>query len=97
MSVTVLLEAHVKPEAVEQVKAALKAVLPETRTYKGCQGIDAHFNMDDGNNLILLERWESREQHAKYLAWRTETGFMEKLGAALAAPPTIRYFERVDA
>ena len=46
---------------------------------------------------MFCERWDSRKHHEKYVAWRTETGFMEKLGAALAAAPRIRYFERVDA
>jgi quinol monooxygenase YgiN len=97
MSVTVLFDAQVKPEAVEQMKATLKAILPETRSYKGCLGIDIFCNLEDGNNLVFHERWESRQHHAKYVAWRTETGVMAKLGAALVAPPRIRYFERVDA
>lgn len=97
MSVVVLFEVQVKPEAVKEVKATLKAVLPETRAYDGCQGFDVFGNLDDGNNLVFYERWASREHHKKYLAWRTETGFMEKMGATLTGPPNVRYFERVDA
>ena len=97
MSVIVLLEAQVKPEAVDEVKATLKEIIPDTRTYDGCQGIDIYGNLEDGGNLVFYERWDSREHYEKYLAWRTETGVLEKLGAALTAPPSIRYFERVDA
>ena len=97
MSVIVLFDARVKPEAVDEVKATLKEVLPETRAYDGCQGIDVFGNLENGNNLVFYERWDSREHHEKYVAWRTKTGFMDKLRAALAAPPNIRYFERVDA
>lgn len=97
MAVFVLFEAQVKPEAVDALKATLKEILPGTRTYDGCQGIDILTNLEDGNNLVFCERWDSRDHHKKYLAWRTETGVMEKLGAAMAAPPRIRYFERVDA
>jgi quinol monooxygenase YgiN len=97
MSVIVLLEAQVKPEAVDEVKATLKAILPDTRAYDGCQGIDIYGNLEDGGNLVFYECWDSREHYEKYLAWRTETGVMEKLGAALTGPPSIRYFERVDA
>lgn len=93
----VLFEAQVKPEAVDELKATLRAILPETRTYDGCLGIDTYCNLEDGNNVVFCEHWESREHHKKYLAWRTETGVMDKLGAALAAPPSIRYFERIDA
>ncbi len=97
MSVIVLLEAHVKPEAVDELKSSLKALLPDTRAYDGCQGIDIYGNLEDGGNLVFYERWDSREHYEKYLAWRTETGVMDQLGAMLTAPPSIRYFERVDA
>ena len=46
---------------------------------------------------MFYERWDSRQHYEKYLAWRTETGAVNQLGAMLAAPPSIRYFERIDA
>jgi quinol monooxygenase YgiN len=97
MSVIVLVELQVKPDAVNQMKSLLKEVLPDTRAYKGCQGIDIYSNTDDSSNLVFYERWEERKNYESYLAWRTETGLMDKLGTMLAAPPSIRYFERVDA
>jgi quinol monooxygenase YgiN len=93
----VLLEIQVKPEAVNDVKSMLKAILPDTRAYAGCQGIDIYGNLDDGGNLVFYERWESRDHYQKYLNWRTETGALAKLGAMLSGPPKIRYYERVDA
>jgi quinol monooxygenase YgiN len=96
MSVVVLLEIQVKPEAVNEVKALLKQILPDTRAYAGCQGIDIYGNLDDTGNLVFYERWESRPHYQKYLAWRTETGAVEKLSAKLTGPPNIRYYERVD-
>jgi quinol monooxygenase YgiN len=96
MSTIVLLELHAKPGAANEVKALLKELLPDTRAYAGCQGIDIYSNSDDENNLVFYERWDSRAHYDKYLAWRTETGVVNQLGAKLAAPPSIRYFERVD-
>ncbi len=96
MSVIVLLEIHVKPEAVNEVKAMLKKILPDTRAYAGCQGIDIYGNMDDPSTLVFYERWASRDHYQKYLAWRTETGAVDQLSAKLTAPPSIRYFDRVD-
>jgi quinol monooxygenase YgiN len=52
--------------------------------------------MDETGNLVVYERWDSRPHYEKYLAWRTETGTMASLGTKLKAPPSIRYFERVD-
>ena len=95
MSVVVLLEIQVKPEAVNEVKAFLKQVLPDTRAYAGCQGIDIYGNADDAGNMVFYERWDSRAHYQKYLAWRTETGVLDQLGAKLVAPPKIRYYEHV--
>ena len=95
MSVVVLLEIKVKPEAVNEVKAFLKQVLPDTRAYAGCQGIDIYGNADDAGNMVFYERWDSRAHYQKYLAWRTETGVLDQLGAKLTAPPKIRYYEHV--
>jgi quinol monooxygenase YgiN len=46
---------------------------------------------------VLYERWDSRQHYDHYLAWRYESGVVEKLGAMLNGPPSIRYYERVDA
>ena len=97
MSVVVLLEMQIKPEAVNEVKAFMKDNLADTRAYAGCQGLDVYDNMDETGNLVVYERWDSRPQYEKYLAWRTESGTMASLGTKLKAPPSIRYFERVDA
>jgi quinol monooxygenase YgiN len=96
MSTMVLLEMQVKPEAVNEVKTLLKQLLPDTRAYAGCQGIDIYGNLEDTGNLVFYERWDTREHYQKYLAWRTETGVLDQLSAKLTAPPKIRYYERVD-
>lgn len=95
MSCIVLLEIQVKPESVNEVKALLKAILQDTRSYAGCEGLDIYDNLDKQGNMVFHERWESPAHYQKYLAWRTETGALEKLGAHLAGPPSIRYFNRI--
>ena len=97
MSVVVLLEIQVKPEAIDEMKALLQRILPDTRAYDGCQGVDIYGNLDDTGNLVFYERWDSRQHYEKYFAWRTETGALNQLGTMVAAPPSIRYFERLDA
>jgi quinol monooxygenase YgiN len=97
MSVTVLLEAPVKTGEISNMQSYLAEILPETRTYHGCRGIDAYFSTDNKGTLVLVEHWDSRPQHEKYLGWRTETGVMGRIGGMLAGPPSIRYFERADA
>ena len=97
MSVLVLLEAPVKSEDTSNMKSYMAEILPDTRAYDGCQGVDVYFNMEDSGNMVLVEYWDSRAHYEKYVGWRTETGVMDKIGAMLAGPPSIRYFERTDA
>ena len=97
MSVMVILEIQVKPENISNMKSLLAEILPDTRAYDGCQGIETHSNTEDPGNIVAIEYWNSRAHYEKYLAWRTETGVMDQLGAMLAGPPSIRYFEKIDA
>jgi len=97
VSILVLLEGQVKPDKIADMKSYLAQILPDTRRYDGCQGIDVQFNLDDPGNMVLVEQWESRGHHEKYAQWRTETGVVDKLVSMLTGPPSIRYFERVDA
>ena len=96
MSVVVLLEFRVKPEVVEETKAFFKKILPDTRAFAGCEGLDVLTNADDPTIFVFNERWQSQEHYQKYFAWRTENGSMNAFGAYLAGPPTVRYFNRQD-
>lgn len=96
MSTLVLVEGPVKTEDIPKMKAYMAEILPDTRKYDGCQGVELYFNMDDQDSMILVEYWDSRAHHEKYVGWRMETGVMEKIGSMLAGQPIIRYFERTD-
>ena len=48
--------------------------------------------------VLFNKAIESARQHYdNYLAWRNETGVVDQLGSMLSGPPSIRYYERVDA
>lgn len=93
MSVIVLLEVQSKPESLLELTTTLEHILTDTRAFEGCQGVQVTANQGDSCNLILIEKWESRQHHEKYMGWRTETGALEALGAMLSQPPSIRYFD----
>lgn len=97
MAVTVLLDLKAQPDQADALVQLFKDILGDTRTYEGCLGIEAQRNQEDPANIVLIERWETRGHHEKYLAWRTETGVMETLGAMLAGPPSIRYYDDTGA
>ena len=96
MSVLVLVEGPVSHDNIADMRAYMAKILPDTRAYHRCNGVDAYFNMDDPCNMILVEFWDSRAHHEEYVGWRTETGVMDKIGAMLSGPPSIRYFEKTD-
>lgn len=96
MTVIVLLEFQVKPEAIESMKGMMKEVLPDTRSYPGCQGIDVGNDPDNPASFVFCERWASREAYEQYLAWRTSTGMMDEFGSKLAGAATVRHFKRAD-
>ncbi|MEM7356434.1 MAG: antibiotic biosynthesis monooxygenase [Acidobacteriota bacterium] len=96
MAVLVHFEAVVKPECLDDLIERLKAGLPDTRAHEGCRDLRTYLN-EDGKTLVAIEQWDSKEQYQKYLAWRTETGVMDALGALFDGPPTIRFFEAIDA
>lgn len=97
MAATVLLEVKAKPGTASELVATFKSILGDTRAYDGCKGVDVYQNSDEPEVIVLVEQWESRAKYEAYLGWRQETGFVDKLVAAIDGPPSIRYFELADA
>ena len=91
MSVTVLFEVSAKPEGLGDLKAALTAIVPDTRAYDGCEDFRVVEDLDDANHVIMVEHWASKQHHEKYLEWRTETGVMAQLGEMVSGPPVVTY------
>jgi len=96
MSVVVTLECKAKAGSMDELKSTLSSVLPDTRTFDGCHGVVAYTDQDDGDAVFLIEHWDSRAHYEKYFQWRVDTGAIDALGALLAGPPTIRYFDAFD-
>lgn len=96
MGIMVLLEVAAKPESVDEMSEFLAARLPETREFPGCESITAYLN-DDGRTIVLVEHWDTQASYEKYTAWRQETGVLDTLASMLAGPPSIRYFDALDA
>lgn len=95
MTTAVILELHVSSENREELMGMLEVILPDTRAYQGCQSILVSCNEANPCHLFLLERWDSRADHERYVAWRAERGDLDKLGALLAAPPQSTYLETI--
>ena len=83
MPVTVIAEFHAAPGKLDELIATLKAVLPETRAYDGCLGLDSWLD-EERSTIVLTEQWDSFDHYDRYLAWRGETGVLGAAAAMLA-------------
>lgn len=97
MGVFIIVSGRTKSETQQLLQLKMKELFPETREYAGCQGVTMHVEQDDPQNFVLVEHWESKDHYEKYLGFRQETGVLDELVAMLEGPPTIRYFDQVDA
>lgn len=85
--ITVTMIWTIKPESAEAFFAALPQVLAETGEQEGFRDIRAVRLKDDANKVLFVETWASEEAFHTYIAWRTERGDIERMGASFAAPP----------
>ncbi|HIF07953.1 MAG TPA: antibiotic biosynthesis monooxygenase [Gemmatimonadetes bacterium] len=97
MAIVVLLEVKAKQGTGDQLVAMFKAILPDTRARDGFLDIVVHQSQDDKDNLVLVEKWETKDHYESYLGWRQETGVLDQLVAACEGPPSIRYYDITDA
>jgi quinol monooxygenase YgiN len=95
MSTYVVTEFNVQPERTEELVTALSQALPDSLVHDGCEAISLRRNQDDSNNIVSFTQWVSRRHYDEYLAWRTEAGLTDELGAMLTQAMSIRYFDEV--
>jgi quinol monooxygenase YgiN len=97
MTVSVLLEGVLREGQVDDFTELCKEAYKVTRAYDGCHGINLTLNVENNNNFVMTETWESKEHYDKYLAFRVEEGTVELIGSQCDEGPTIRIFDITDA
>ncbi|MBT6483012.1 MAG: hypothetical protein HOK53_14105 [Gammaproteobacteria bacterium] len=90
MSTLVIVDLKPKPSEYTSMMDFVGSIIHETRGFDGCQDINI-YSENEGEGVIFVERWENQQKYEQYLAWRTESGVMDKLAAMLDAPPIIRF------
>jgi quinol monooxygenase YgiN len=73
-----------------QLVETIRAFLPETRNQDGYQSVEVATNPDDADNLVLVERWPTRQHYEND---RQERGDLDTWPETLTGPPSIRYFD----
>jgi quinol monooxygenase YgiN len=70
-----MVEFPAKKGASSAVRRALSDELPETRRSKdGCQSLALTINQDNGRNMMMVMRWESRKHYDAHRALREGVG-----------------------
>ena len=96
MSVVVIVNMSVKDESLDEIKKYFKGILPDTRSFEGCQGVQLYENKESPTKLIIHAKWDSEETQKKYMAWRVETGLLDKLTPMLSEPLSMQFYNIVD-
>jgi quinol monooxygenase YgiN len=97
MTVSVLLEGTLKEGLADQFEEICTDAFKVTRAFDGCQNINLTFNVENKNNYVLTEVWDSKEHYEKYLAFRTEDGTIAAVTEMCSEGPTIRIFDITSA
>jgi quinol monooxygenase YgiN len=95
-SIMVKVELEAKDPAAFKAYLMSQRVIPVTRT---ATGINFSWSTQDPANpakFTLIQKWNSKEQHAAYIQWRVDTGALKELTDQLAVPPVVTYLEAFD-
>ena len=95
MAVTVTFGLQIKLDRLDEFKNVLREILPDTRAFSGCQDVRVIENQDSPGSITLLEGWDSKEDHIKYVTWRTEIGTVETLAGFVEAEPATTYYDTI--
>ena len=97
MSILVVLELEAVPGSEATMIDVLRRNLGDTRARQGCEGVTVHQDQDRATSIVLVERWATRADDDAYRAWRAGEGAIKEMAGLVAGPPTIRYYDDVDA
>lgn len=95
MATTVILEVPVQPGKTDELISTFNEILPDTRSFKGCQSVTVHRDTTNPDTLLLIEHWDSAEDHAAYSEWRKNSGTLGPLMALAAGRPATRILDDV--
>jgi heme oxygenase (mycobilin-producing) len=96
MTITSILDLHVKPEDAAGAPAVLRNILTATRNFDGNLGVEVFLDEDDPTHFVAIERWESLEADTAYRAWRQTPDGASILGSILAGAPTLSKLHLTD-
>lgn len=80
------------PESTDTCIETLRDMFPVTRQHKGFRNIRLLKSAHDPNELVLIQEWDSVQDHQNYMQFRTETGEIGKLMTMTVGPMQVNYW-----
>ena len=78
------------------LKKYLKEILPDTRSFEGCEEVQLYENKESPTKFTIHAKWTSEEAQKKYMAWRMENGSLEKITPMLSESFSMQFYDIVD-
>ncbi len=94
-TVTVVAHLTVRPDKIEETRAALLALIEPTRAENGCLVYDLAQNNSDPTDFTFIEEWTTDAALDAHLQSEHLLTFQSKAGELLAAAPDIRRYTSV--
>ena len=96
MTVIVLVNLNVKEESIDELKTYFKEILPDTRSFEGCQEVQLYQNKESPTKMTIHSKWTSDEAQKKYMSWRIDTGSLDKIIPMLSDHPNLEFYDIID-
>ncbi|MEZ0364823.1 putative quinol monooxygenase [Mycobacterium sp. pUA109] len=93
MTVQVIMEVTLKEGHVDDFRDFMIKILPDSRAYEGSVSIDFVRNQDSPNQVLVMEKWNSRRDYEHYLKWRAESGTLNEIAGIFEGEPKLRFFD----
>lgn len=90
MSTILIVDAKLKSDKISEAIQFFADIVPDTRKFEGCLGIDVCIDSEDTGTLVLVEKWISMDHYEKYHHWREETGVLAVIRSYLEGPVSRR-------
>ena len=97
MAISILIEGTLNSESVTLFPKLCSEAFKTTRALDGCHNKNFTFNVENTNNFVLAEVWESKQHCQKYADFRINDGTVDAIENMCSSAQEIKIFDITDA
>ena len=90
---TVIVHFRAREGKRQQLRNVLTPAIPRLTELDGCLGGSLYNEIGQPDLFVLIEHWESKQAHQRYISLIEGDGTMQRLSPLLAGPPTRKYLK----